>query len=64
MMVFHADPHPGNLLFHVLTKEEQTRARRTAETVHEKEFGPFAFRASTSQKTLLRHIRSTTLILA
>ncbi len=45
---FHADPHPGNLLFHVLTKEEQTRARRTAETVHEKEFGPFAFRASTS----------------
>ena len=45
---FHADPHPGNLLFHVLTKEEQTQARRTAETVHEKEFGPFAFRASTS----------------
>ncbi|MFY0871668.1 ABC1 kinase family protein [Enterococcus faecium] len=45
---FHADPHPGNLLFHVLTKEEQTRARRTAETVHEKEFVPFAFRASTS----------------
>ncbi|WP_445447605.1 ABC1 kinase family protein [Enterococcus lactis] len=45
---FHADPHPGNLLFHVLTKEEQTRARRTAETVHEKEFDPFAFRASTS----------------
>ena len=45
---FHADPHPGNLLFHVLTKEEQTRARRTTETVHEKEFGPFAFRASTS----------------
>lgn len=45
---FHADPHPGNLLFHVLTKEEQTRARRTAETVHEKEFSPFAFRASTS----------------
>lgn len=45
---FHADPHPGNLLFHVLTKEEQTRAHRTTETVHEKEFGPFAFRASTS----------------
>ena len=45
---FHADPHPGNLLFHVLTKEEQTRARRTTETVHEKEFCPFAFRASTS----------------
>lgn len=45
---FHADPHPGNLLFHVLTKEEQTQASRKTETVHEKEFGSFAFRASTS----------------
>ncbi|MBK4806291.1 AarF/ABC1/UbiB kinase family protein [Enterococcus faecium] len=44
---FHADPHPGNLLFHVLTKEEQTQASRKTETVHEKEFGSFAFRAST-----------------
>ncbi|HGF8043133.1 TPA: ABC1 kinase family protein [Enterococcus faecium] len=45
---FHADPHPGNLLFHVLTKEEQTQASRKTEIVHEKEFGSFAFRASTS----------------
>lgn len=45
---FHADPHPGNLLFHVLTKEEQTQASRKTETVHEKEFGSFTFRASTS----------------
>ncbi|HFJ6290779.1 TPA: ABC1 kinase family protein [Enterococcus faecium] len=45
---FHADPHPGNLLFHVLTKEEQTPASRKTEIVHEKEFGSFAFRASTS----------------
>lgn len=45
---FHADPHPGNLLFHVLTKEEQTQASRKTEAVHEKEFGSFAFRASTS----------------
>ena len=45
---FHADPHPGNLLFHVLTKEEQTQASRKTETVHEKEFGSFAFRAATS----------------
>lgn len=45
---FHADPHPGNLLFHVPTKEEQTQASRKTETVHEKEFGSFAFRASTS----------------
>ncbi len=45
---FHADPHPGNLLFHVLTKEEQTRASQKTETVHEKEFGSFTFRASTS----------------
>ncbi|XTX95980.1 ABC1 kinase family protein [Enterococcus faecium] len=45
---FHADPHPGNLLFHVLTKEEQTQASRKTETVHEKEFGSFSFRASTS----------------
>ncbi|MBG8159213.1 AarF/ABC1/UbiB kinase family protein [Enterococcus faecium] len=45
---FHGDPHPGNLLFHVLTKEEQTQASRKTETVHEKEFGSFAFRASTS----------------
>lgn len=45
---FHADPHPGNLLFHVLTKEEQTQVSRKTETVHEKEFGSFAFRASTS----------------
>lgn len=45
---FHADPHPGNLLFHVLTKEEQTQASKKTETVHEKEFGSFAFRASTS----------------
>ncbi|HFM8784893.1 TPA: ABC1 kinase family protein [Enterococcus faecium] len=45
---FHADPHPGNLLFHVLTKEEQTQASRKTKTVHEKEFGSFAFRASTS----------------
>ena len=45
---FHADPHPGNLLFHVLAKEEQTQASRKTETVHEKEFGSFAFRASTS----------------
>ncbi|HFC9221807.1 TPA: ABC1 kinase family protein [Enterococcus faecium] len=45
---FHADPHPGNLLFHVLTKEEQTQASRKTETIHEKEFGSFAFRASTS----------------
>ncbi|HBL1857926.1 TPA: AarF/ABC1/UbiB kinase family protein [Enterococcus faecium] len=45
---FHADPHPGNLLFHVLTKEEQTRASQKTETVHKKEFGSFTFRASTS----------------
>lgn len=45
---FHADPHPGNLLFHVLIKEEQTQASRKTETVHEKEFGSFTFRASTS----------------
>ncbi len=45
---FHADPHPGNLLFHVLTKEEQTQASQKTETVHEKEFGSFAFRASAS----------------
>ena len=45
---FHADPHPGNLLFHVLKKEEQTQASRKTEIVHEKEFGSFAFRASTS----------------
>ncbi|HGF7730627.1 TPA: ABC1 kinase family protein [Enterococcus faecium] len=45
---FHADPHPGNLLFHVLTKEEQTQASKKTETVHEKEFGSFTFRASTS----------------
>ncbi len=45
---FHADPHPGNLLFHVLTKEEQTQASQKTETVHEKEFGSFTFRASTS----------------
>ena len=44
-------------------KEEQTQASRKTETVHEKSSVPLLFEPPLLQKTLLRHIPSTTSIL-
>ncbi len=47
---FHADPHPGNLLFHVLTHDEQRQAQTIETNKRQKEFHGFTVTAA-SQTT-------------
>ncbi|WP_165004214.1 MULTISPECIES: AarF/UbiB family protein [unclassified Enterococcus] len=48
---FHADPHPGNLLFHPLSTQEQEHAQTTTASEYQKEIGPITLQATTQQVT-------------